>query len=285
MKFSIFTVSLPEYSPEEALRELKAAGYDGVEWRVTDQQPSATPSFWAGNRCTWPLSSFAEDAPKIRAMTEAAGLAMPTVGTYVSCENLADTETAMKGAALLGAPMLRVGVPGYDGKSSYLRIMDRAVGAYRDVEAMAMQYGVRACFEIHMGNITPSASRAAAFAGHFDPRHIGVIHDAGNMVYEGYEQYRMGIELLGPYLAHVHFKNALWQAAGMRSDGSTEWNAVAAPFKKGNANLSALLTALKAVGYDGWMSFEDFSTEEPLAARIRGNIAFVKEVCRSVASE
>ena len=98
MQYAIFTVSLPEYSPAEALKEIKAAGYDGVEWRVTDQKQSSDgkPSFWAGNKCTWPLASFPTDAARIRAMTEAAGLAMPSMGTYVSCGDLAAVETAMQ---------------------------------------------------------------------------------------------------------------------------------------------------------------------------------------------
>ncbi|POP36226.1 sugar phosphate isomerase/epimerase, partial [Blautia producta] len=34
MKTGVFTVSMPEYSPKEAVRILKELGYDGVEWRV-----------------------------------------------------------------------------------------------------------------------------------------------------------------------------------------------------------------------------------------------------------
>ena len=37
---------------------------------------------------------------------------------------------------------------------------------------------------------------------------LGIIHDVGNMVYEGYERYEMGLSILGPYLAHVHVKSA-----------------------------------------------------------------------------
>jgi len=285
MRYAAFTVSLPEFTPEEAVAALREAGYDGVEWRVTDQKPSADgkPGFWAGNRCTVPLSSFIEDAPRIRGLTEKAGLAMPSVGTYVNCEDLAAVERAMQGTAKLGAPQLRVGVPGYDGKSAYLKIRDRAVGQYRDVAGLAKQYGLRALIEIHMGNITPSASAAASFAGHFDPRYVGIIHDAGNMVNEGYEQYRLGVEVLGPYFAHVHLKSALWQAAGPRADGTTEWRAVSAPLAKGSVNLEALFQALRDVGYDGWVSFEDFSTEQPLAQRVRDNIALVKRIAARVA--
>ena len=286
MRFAVFTVGLPEFTPEEAVAELREIGYDGVEWRVTDQQPSADgqPGFWAGNHCTLPLASFVEDAPRIRTLTEEAGLAMPVVGAYATCQDLPAVERVMQGAAALGASAVRVNVPKYDGSAPYLRLRDRALSEYREVAELAKQYGVRALVEIHHGNLTPSASAAAAFLGNFDPRYVGATHDAGNMVHEGYEQYRLGLEVLGPYLAHVHLKNARWEAVGTRPDGSTEWRASWAPITKGVVDMAALFRALRAVGYDGWVSFEDFSTEQPLRQRIRDNLAYIKQVAAGVAS-
>ena len=86
MRFSVFTVSLPEWTPEEAVEHLAALGYDGIEWRVVDQ-PAADgpPGFWSGNRCTLPLRTLAVDAPRVRALADRAGLAVPNLGTYVSC--------------------------------------------------------------------------------------------------------------------------------------------------------------------------------------------------------
>lgn len=280
MRFAYFTAGMPELTPDEAVSALRDAGYDGIEWRVTDQTPSADgrPGFWTGNRCTWPMATFVVDAPRIRALTEGAGLAMPNVGTYVTCDDLPAVEQALQGAAALGAPCTRINVPQYDGVSPYLSLRDRSRAQYREVAAMARQYGVRALIEIHMGNITPSASAAAAFLDGFDPGEVGAIHDAGNMVYEGYEQYRLGLEALGPYLAHVHIKNARWERTGARDDGSVEWRATFAPLRKGVADIAALIRALKAVGYDGWLSFEDFSTERPLAERIVDNLAYVKNL-------
>jgi sugar phosphate isomerase/epimerase len=289
MKFAIFTVSTPEWTPDEAVRHLKVAGYDGIEWRVTDD-PLMSGSgrtvaghgqnigFWSGNRCTLSLSSLIEDAPRIRAMTEAAGLAMPNVGTYVSCEELDQVEHAMKGVKALGAPGLRVRVPNYDGKAPYMTLRDQALGQYKDVAALAQQYGVKALIEMHMNNIVPSASACALFVQGFDPQHVGIIHDCGNMVYEGYEQYRLSLEILGPYLAHVHVKNAQWLPTGTRADGSTEWKASFAPIAKGVADVGALFEALLAVGYDGWVAFEDFSTDVPLAQRVRENLQYVKSL-------
>lgn len=287
MRYAIFTVSLPDYTPEEAVKEMKSAGYDGVEWRVTEQSATADgkPSFWAGNRCTVSLNNFAAEAPRIRSLAEQAGLAMPNVGTYVNCANVKEVEIAMQGAAKLGASQLRINVPGYNSRDSYLRQRDQAIAQYRDVADLAKQYGLRALIEIHMGTLTPSASAAAAFVQHFDPRYVGIIHDAGNMVYEGYEQYRLGLEVLGPYLAHVHMKNACWQPNGAREDGSTKWQAVAAPISKGIVDVHELFRALRQVGYDGWIAFEDFSTEQPLAERIRANLSYIKQVEQQVKVE
>ncbi|HEV2106935.1 MAG TPA: sugar phosphate isomerase/epimerase family protein [Thermomicrobiales bacterium] len=273
MKIAVFTVSLPDYTPEEAVSQLHELGYDGIEWRVVDQQPSADgqPGFWAGNRCTWPLSGFVEDAPAIRALTEGAGLAIPAVGTYASCSDLEAVERSMQGAAALGARQLRINVPKYDGQTSYAALREEALGQYRDVAALARQHGVRALVEIHHGSILPSASAAAAFLDSLDPRDVGAIHDAGNMVYEGYEQYRLGLEALGPYLAHVHVKDARW-LQHPRGGWRAEW----APIGEGMVDLTALFTALRHVGYDDWVSVEDFSTSLPLEDRLRQNLALIR---------
>jgi sugar phosphate isomerase/epimerase len=187
-------------------------------------------------------------------------------------------EHAMKGAQAMGVSSLRVRAPNYDGSVPYLKLMDKTVSEYRDVEAMAKQHGVRALIEMHMNNVVPSASACETLVRHFDPRHIGIIHDAGNMVYEGYENYRLGLEVLGPYLAHVHLKNAQWTQAGARPDGSIEWKAGFAAIQKGVVDMRRLLDAVRTVGYEGWVSFEDFSTEVPLKQRIRDNISYIKSL-------
>ena len=285
MKVAVFTVSLPDYDPGEAVAALRAFGYDGVEWRVIDQRPSADgkPGFWSGNRCTWPLSSLVEDAPRIRALAEGAGLGMPNLGTYVGCSELESVERAMRGAAALGIPTLRIAVPRYDGTTPYLPARDRARDQYREVAQMARRHGVRALVELHHGSLLPSASAAASFLDGFDPAEVGVIHDAGNMVYEGFEDYRLGLEMLGPYLGHVHVKDGRWVR------GRSGWAAEAAPLGDGMVDLPRLFAALAHVGYDGWLGVEDFSTDRSLPDRLRRNLTRIRaalgEAQTSLASE
>ena len=112
VRFAIFTVSLPEWTPDEAVAQLAALGYDGVEWRVTDQAPhDGDPGFWWGNKCTWPLDTLLDDAPHIRGSSADAGLEIPNLGTYVSCFEPDAVARAMEGAAAIGAPSIRVQVP------------------------------------------------------------------------------------------------------------------------------------------------------------------------------
>jgi sugar phosphate isomerase/epimerase len=274
MKIAVFTVMLPDLTPEVAAQELKAAGYDGVEWRVTRIPPerrAEPPSFWGNNLCT--LEPTEAEAQRARALAESAGLAIPNLGTYITVGDVAATEEAMHFARAAGSPQMRVGVGGLQGEA-YAKRFAAAQAYLAEVEKLARRYGLKALIEIHHETICPSASLAHRLISNFDPQAIGAIYDPGNMVYEGFENYRMGLELLGPYLAHVHIKNA----AFARPASGGVWTAIWAPLEDGVVNYPQLFAALRAVGYDGWLSMEDFSAARPSREALRHNLAFVRDV-------
>lgn len=281
MRFAVFSVSMPEWTPEEAVRNLAELGYDGVEWRIADDSPRATPGFWQGNRCTFPLSTFVEEAPRIRALTDAAGLAIPAIASYVQAADAENVERVLRGAAALETPMARIQVPRYDGQTRYVELWERARQDYHEVARLALTHGVKALVEIHHETIVPSANAARRFLDGFDPRSVGAIYDPGNMVWEGHEQYRLGLETLGPYLAHVHAKNSAWRQTGRRADGSLAWRAEWASLNAGIVDLRDLFSALNAVGYDGWISVEDFTTAPPLSERVRENLRYLRSCLAS----
>lgn len=158
MKYAVFTVSTPDYMPEEAVRRIKDAGYDGIEWRVQDDPPSQdNPTFWSGNRATLPLNGLERDAAKWRALTVDAGLETPGIATYVKCNEPDRAELAMKGASALGAPALRIQVPYYDGTESFSKLWDASVQEYRVIAELSAQHGVKALVELHHRTIVPSA--------------------------------------------------------------------------------------------------------------------------------
>jgi len=279
MKYAVFSVSTPEYEPDLAVKKIKEIGYDGIEWRVIDEDPNAkVATFWSKNKATLPFSTFEQDAPAWRALTEAAGLEMPGVGTYVMCDDLDGVAQAMRGTKALGANQLRIRVPNYDGIEPFMPKWEAARAQYREVVDLAKQHGLKVLLELHHRSIVPSASAARLFLGDLDPAHVGVIHDAGNMVHEGFETPRLGFEMLGPYLAHVHVKNARWFPEKFNEDKSVKWKCDWAPVHKGVIDMRQLFGALKAVGYDGWIGLEDFSTEQKLEDRLRGNLEYLKRI-------
>jgi sugar phosphate isomerase/epimerase len=277
MKFAVFTASLPEWTPQEAAPEIAEAGYQGVEWRVTDQTVTGgKPGFWDNNRCTWPLSTLTTDIADIARCTDGFDLEMPALGTYVTCEDPDGVDTAMRAAGRLGVGQLRVRLPAYDPADSYTAVWRRRRREFADVAALAARHGVRALVEIHHGTPVPSPHAAAAFVADLDPAHVGVIHDVGNMVFEGWSEYRLGLEVLEEHLAHVHLKNGQWIRNGTRADGSADWTTAPAPLRGGIVDLRAFFRALRQVDYDGWITVEDFSEEQPLRDRIRDNLAAIR---------
>ena len=281
-KYSVFTVMCPELDLEGTAALAASLGFDGLEWRVTKKSPEPIEkiNYWSGNRSTVDVDNIDADLKRAKAISDKHGIAMPVLGTYMSCNQHDLVESVMRVAAAVGSIRMRVGPPRYDGTRSYQELYEQAVRDYEKVAALARKYKVQACLEMHMGNITPSAGLAHRLVSHFDPAEIGVIFDPGNMVVEGMENFQMGLELLGPYLSHVHAKNAAWAKTG-EENGVAKWHSQMTPIKLGQADWTAVVAALKKVRYDGWLSFEDFS-EVDTKTKLNNALAYLKELEASV---
>jgi sugar phosphate isomerase/epimerase len=283
VRFSVFTASTPDWTPAEAASNLAAQGWDGIEWRVTDQDEPGTVGFWAGNRATWPLTGLEACLPEIARVTRDAGLAFSGLGGYARAYEHDDVERLLAATATLGAGRVRVTMPTVGQALGTGRAGELVATTRKDlawVAERAAYHGVTALVELHHRTIAASASAALRLVDGLDPAHVGVIHDVGNLVIEGYEDYATAFDLLGPYLAHVHVKNVAWRATGTRPDGSTVWAEDWATLREGQADLGAYFAALTDHGYDGWVTLEDFSTALPLAERTRDNLSYVRSLAR-----
>jgi sugar phosphate isomerase/epimerase len=277
MRFSVFTASTPEWAPAEAVRILAGQGWDGIEWRVTDQTDAAVPDFWTGNRATWPLTGLEERLAEIAAVTRGAGLAFSAIGGYAPSADRANVARLLAATAALGAGRVRVTMPAV-GSGHYRELFDATRRDLEWVAGEAARHGVTALVELHHRTIAASASAAFRLVDGLDPAYVGVIHDIGNLVIEGQEDALAGFQLLGPYLAHVHVKNVAWRFTGRTAGGAATWAADWAPLRDGQADIAGYFAALDAHGYDGWVTVEDFSTALPLAERTRDNLAYLRQL-------
>lgn len=285
MKFSIFTVSMPEYNLKDTVTTIKQLGYDGVEWRVGNAAPAARPAdytyegrYWSYNHSTLAIESLVQDAEEAHRLCIAEGLEICALATSVTINDTIGVELVLDAAARINCKNVRIDVPRYDCSENYRKVFEKARMRAQEAVSLSKKYGVRINYETHMGNIIPSASAAYRFVQGFDPAYTGVILDPGNMVFEGFENYKLGIELLGEYLAHVHIKNAAWYPEEDKAEGVTKWHPDWAPFRKGYADISKLLHDLEASGYRGYVSVEDFSNDQETYVKIKDNIDFLRSV-------
>lgn len=284
LKFALFSGSAPEWMPAELVGQLVAQGWDGVEWRVADQAPAPTPQFFAGNLATFPQTGILEHIPQIVAITHCAGLGQPALFSGVPLGDEALLADMLAAAAAAGTSMLRITVP----KTAPDRHYDEQFGETRrhaeSAIALARRAGVKPLIQLHHGNVISTPSSARRLLEGLDPEWIGVIHDLGNLSIEGREglaSHVPGLQVLGPYLAHVHIKNIAWQAGKPAADGTVDWTWSWAPLASGFADVKGYFKALATVGYAGWVTVENFTDAPPLEARLAGDLAYLKAAARA----
>jgi sugar phosphate isomerase/epimerase len=281
-RYAAFSVMMPEFTIAESAALLKSLGYEGVEWRVHHVPKSdlAKTGFWSDNKSTIDLETILDQANEVRRISQENNLEIVCLGAYLGYKHLEEIERCMKAAKQMGCPCVRVSPPKYDGSINYHDLYEDAVDGFNRVEDLARTYCVRAVIELHRGNICSSASLAYKFVSNFDPDYVGVILDPGNMICEGYENWQLGLEMLGPYLSHVHVKNT-GVAKGDSLNGSWTWYTVSAPLNEGLVYWPEVLRALDAVGFGGWLSVEDFSAGET-KAKLCKDIDYLKSISLAV---
>ncbi len=270
MKFGVYSIVVPDYPADVAAAKVAAAGYTGIEWTVG--YPRAV---WDG-KSEWHVSfsNLEEDAKRVGKIARDHNLEVPSLGTSVQSHEFDKVRRLMDAALAMDCRMIRIASSGYNGKEDYNVLLSKVRKDYETVAKIAREKGVAAAAEIHAGTIIPSASAARRLVDGFDPKCICVIHDAGNMVHEGMENWQMGVETLGPYLRHVHAKNYGWYK---QPDG--RWRPQPLAMDEGIADYKQIIRALAKAGYKGYINLEDFrggycvkpvgiTTEEKLAQAI-----------------
>jgi sugar phosphate isomerase/epimerase len=279
VKFSLFTGSCPEWSPAEVARHAAAQGWDGLEWRIADQPESDMPGFWAGNRATFRLTGMEANAGEIGELPRQVGLELSGLAPYVPLADHANAERVLRVAAETGARRVRFTAPKASDETPFAMQFAKARADLEILQEIARPLGAQVVIQIHHGNIVSTSSSARRLVDGLDPEVVAVMHDLGNTTIEGREgllSLRMGLEILGPYLAHVHVKNAVWQQVGEDASGAAQWKWSWATLRKGMGDVRGYLGALRSVGYDGWVTLEEFTTETPLYERLADDLAFLR---------
>lgn len=275
MKYSVWSKILSSYSIPEAARMIKSAGYDGVEWRIHDEGHMS-------------LAEVVEKATYLKEITTSEGLEIVTLGSYIQAKEIDDFRHLAEAASRANCKNVRVWAPFYDGTVDYYALLNDTRENVAKLQDAAREFGVRAVFEIHFGTIIPSASLARRLLEGFDPLYVAAIYDPGNMVNEGMENWKMGIQVLGEYLGYVHFKNAGWfhrepgrPGGPSEFKGGNGWRGEWVPINGGIVDWEKVMSSLVESGFDGYLSNENFS-DIPIQERLVGDLRYLKEIEKKV---
>ena len=158
-------------------------------------------------------------------------------------------------AEQLGAPLVRVfaGYPEGDRQARWPAMID----ALRDVAAFAGHAGVQLGLENHNHiAFTPTATEYLRVLEEVKSPHLVSLLDTGNYT-DGWPSVQKTLGIA----KHVHAK--FWKVA---RDGSDE-----------KVDYAKIIPALRAAGYDGWVSFE-YEAEESEATGIPRALAYLKRI-------
>lgn len=202
--------------------------------------------------CTGTLG--AAEGQELRALVDDWDRAARARGMHVAALNcsfppdaVTDVREVFVVAAERGLRRVKVDVSPYDVRLPYEPLLAKAREHWRRVADDAAALGLRALAEVHPKIVCHSPSAMWRLLEGLPSEAVGAILDPGNMVVEGWEDMHESVDILGPYLAHVHVKNACWQrsAAG-------KWESVGTALDDGFVDWPEVCRQLARVGYEGY---------------------------------
>ena len=275
MKLSCTSVMLPDWTLDETFDRLASHGFQGVELRCRyNPDQTSAPSFWGRHLSDVSPDNIQQLAPAIRAAAHRSGLPVVALAPKAFVEDLPEVRKVFAGAVAIDAeqpPMVRLDAAAHDRTRAYLPQFDAARSHYERALKLAHEFGVKVLYEIHAGRVAVTCSRTAALLDGFDPTLIGAIYDVPNMSRVGLEDTRLGMEVLGPYLAHCHIGNSLPVRHETDALGAAHWKWNFASLQDGVADIAQIVADFQEVGYQGYLSLEDFSigdADDKLAAQV-----------------
>jgi sugar phosphate isomerase/epimerase len=275
---------LPQYDMEETAALLSRLGYDGAEWRIRRIPAGARgQSFspWGNVKNDYTPEMFAEHPEKLVDASMRHKIAIAGIASGVPANDQKEIELLAEGAAVAKAPFIRVVAPhNYDRKVNYNALFEEASAAFSKALDITRSYGVRILIEMHVGTIFVSSGLAHRFVSRFEPSEIGVIYDLANIIQEGYENPRMALELLGPYVGHVHLGGSAPKPGPRQADGTVDWHWEGTPLAEGVLDVKQSIRDLKAVGYDRFISVEDFR-DLPAEDKLKEGLTYLRAAISS----
>jgi len=254
MKRLMFSKMVQSCSLEQAAAHALRLGFDGIDLTCRDGG-HVLPE----NVC--------EDLPKAAELLKSRGLELPMVSTGITTGEEEHAAAIFETCGRLGIKYVKMGYwwLGDDyAQGAVTRRCEAAARGVANCARLAEEYGTCAIIHAHSGNcVNAIPAFIADFLRGKNGDHIGAYLDFGHMFVEGGNGgWRIGFDILAPYLKVIAVKNFIWLSEKLAD--RTRWYSRTAPLADGIADWPEIFRLLKNSGFDGYASIhseylEDYS--------------------------
>lgn len=255
MQTSMYTLVTRDFSLDESLEMAAQAGFPAVDLR---QGRSPEDSIHLAQAIT------DAEAEAVRGKVEAAGLHTSGLTTYyvVGRAEAAAGEAELAGlrrgfalAQILGAKFVRCSGPRLGEGAGYEQSREAFRRQVDEIAADAAAAQVTLTIEQHGSTYFSSAGQILDMMRGVGNDYVGIVYDAGNTLFEGFERPSVQVEMLASRIKAVHVKNYMpTSAEGMQETLPGE----ARRLDQGILDWAGIVGHLRVAGYNGYLTLEDF---------------------------
>lgn len=241
---------------EDMFRQVKEAGFDGIELNV-DRENSSEHSLG--------MSNDSKQLADIKRISEKYGLPVVSISTSLYGGKLGSPDKAVRAeaqalllkqldcAAALGADGILV-VPGVSSRSvSLLEAWNNSLEALSELKGEIEKRGIYVGLENVWNEFFTSPFDMCKFIDELNCKYFCAYYDVGNVV--AFSSTENWIEVLGSRIKKIHFKD-FKRNGGINSGGT--WQDIT----KGDVKWDRVIAALRKAGYEGYLTAEVFKQDE-----------------------
>ena len=254
--FAVFSKPWKEMSVAELGEHLRTLGFDGVEFPVR-------PGYQVEPE------NVSDGLPKLATELAEYGVRIESVAGPTD-------EKTMAACAEAGVPIIRICVS--IGDEGYMATEAKLQKEYDALVPILDKHGVKLGIQNHCGRCVTDAMGVRHLIEKYDPKHFGVVWDAGHSGLCG-EEPELGLDIAWSHLCMVNLKNALWRRSTGPEAENVEWRSYWTTGRHGLASWPRAVAELKRRNYDGPICLTaEYSDHDSVDRLIAEDIAFVKEL-------
>ena len=240
MKLGVNTVLFKGTGVKNAMKAIKAAGYDGVELSAIQGMCEHLV-----------LDAWETQAPLVKAAAMEARVEL--LSMEVASLDEERLTKAFKAAQYLGIPVVNVG-PG--GKMDVEEDVVKSIETLTARAKLAAEYGVKLCCKAHVGCAIDSTPTTLRAAGLLDLPSFGVDMDPSHIWRAG-EKPENALAAVVARMGHVHIRDC-------KGPGPSPGAPADQACGRGEINLFGYFKALTDFGYDGPVCLEVIGPEQTM---------------------